>query len=188
MARARTKRHHSAAPGRAIELRIEHIDQLFHTLDPFPFPDRDLDPHAEEFIVDWARELPGNGPISIVVHLPISESKKKEAEKIATAIRHFFAYRTGAAKRDLRELFRSGRVALLIGMTALAVSLALSQLAVRQFGDEGFGYFLEQGLIIIGWVANWRPIEIFLYQWWPIRRRRSLYLRLSEADIQLHPD
>jgi hypothetical protein len=35
----------------AIEIRIEEISQIFHTLDPFPFRKRDLDKDAEEFIV-----------------------------------------------------------------------------------------------------------------------------------------
>jgi hypothetical protein len=42
-------------------------------------------------------------------------------------------------------------------------------------------------LIIFGWVANWRPTEIFLYEWWPIVRRRNLYRRLSQARIELRP-
>lgn len=42
----------------AIEIRIEEIAQPFHSLDPFPFRERDLDRDAEEFIVGWARELP----------------------------------------------------------------------------------------------------------------------------------
>ena len=45
------------APGDLIELRVDNIAQLFHTLDPFPFRERDLDKEAEEFIVGWAREL-----------------------------------------------------------------------------------------------------------------------------------
>ncbi len=43
-----------------IELRVENTAQLFHTLDPFPFRERDLDREAEEFIVGWAQELPGS--------------------------------------------------------------------------------------------------------------------------------
>ena len=42
-------------------------------------------------------------------------------------------------------------------------------------------------LIILGWVANWRPIQIFLYDWWPLRRRRRLYERLARAAIDLRP-
>ena len=46
-----------ATPDHLIELRVNKIAQLFHTLDPFPFRERDLDKEAEEFIVGWAREL-----------------------------------------------------------------------------------------------------------------------------------
>ena len=43
--------------------------------------------------------------------------------------------------------------------------------------------FLEEGLIIVGWVANWKPLEIFLYDWWPLARRRNLYRRLAAAKV-----
>jgi hypothetical protein len=46
---------------------------------------------------------------------------------------------------------------------------------------------MGEGLIILGWVANWRPLEIFLYEWWPIARRRNLYARLAAAEIALNP-
>jgi hypothetical protein len=46
---------------------------------------------------------------------------------------------------------------------------------------------VEESLLIFGWVANWRPIEIFLYEWWPIVRRRNLYQRLSAAEVELTP-
>src|SRR6266545_6709844 len=45
-----------AASGYLIELRVNNVAQLLHTLDPFPFRGRDLDKEAEEFIVGWARE------------------------------------------------------------------------------------------------------------------------------------
>jgi hypothetical protein len=40
-------------------------------------------------------------------------------------------------------------------------------------------------LSILGWVANWKPMEIFLYNWWPIAQRRNLYLRLSRAEVEV---
>ena len=36
-------------PAETIELRVGNMDQLFHTLDPFPFRERDLDREAEEY-------------------------------------------------------------------------------------------------------------------------------------------
>ena len=51
----------------------------FHTLDPFPFRDRDLDREAEEYIVGWARELPLTQSIKIVIHFPRTESQMHAA-------------------------------------------------------------------------------------------------------------
>jgi hypothetical protein len=46
---------------------------------------------------------------------------------------------------------------------------------------------LREGLIILGWVANWRPIEIFLYDWWPLVRKRRLLERLADATVIVRP-
>jgi hypothetical protein len=46
---------------------------------------------------------------------------------------------------------------------------------------------VEESLLILGWVANWRPLEIFLYDWWPLTRRRDLYRRLAAAAVELRP-
>jgi hypothetical protein len=46
---------------------------------------------------------------------------------------------------------------------------------------------VEESFLILGWVANWRPLEIFLYDWWPLARRRDLYRRLSAAPVELKP-
>ena len=76
--------------GHSIELRIEDVSQLFHTLDPFPFRERDLDKEAEEFIVSWARELPCDRPLRIVVHLPEAQAALPEAREIGAAITSYF--------------------------------------------------------------------------------------------------
>jgi hypothetical protein len=44
---------------------------------------------------------------------------------------------------------------------------------------------MEQSLLILGWVANWRPLEIFLYDWWPIRRRVILLRRLAAMPVEV---
>ena len=69
-----------AASGHLIELRVNNVAQLFHTLDPFPFRERDLDKEAEEFIVGWARELSADRAIRIVVHYPESEAQTNAAQ------------------------------------------------------------------------------------------------------------
>jgi len=34
-------------------------------------------------------------------------------------------------------------------------------------------------------VAMWRPLEIFLYDWWPIRADARLFARLSSMPVEL---
>jgi hypothetical protein len=93
----------------AIEIRIEELSQLFHSLDPFPFREKDLDKDAEEFIVSWARELPVDQALRIVVHLPESQASMPEAHELAAALTRYFAYRAQVIALDLKELFRVGR-------------------------------------------------------------------------------
>jgi hypothetical protein len=52
-----------------IALRVGELRQLFNSIDPSPFRERDLDPQAEQFIVDWAREASRTAAPAIVVHL-----------------------------------------------------------------------------------------------------------------------
>jgi hypothetical protein len=170
-----------------IQVRVKDLSQLFDTLDPFPFPERDLDKEAEEFIVGWARELPHDHPLKIVVHMPAGESQKHNVEEIREALNRFFDYRVGVISRDLNEHFRVGRLSLMIGLAVLVLAFALNQLIARVLIEGPLERFIQESVIIVAWVANWRPIEIFLYSWWPIVRRRNLYRRLAEASVELKP-
>ena len=176
----------SNEPFRAlIELQLETIEQLFHSLDPFPFHRKDLDRDAEEFIVSWARELPAGQSIKIIVHLPAPELDKPEAKEIPGAVASYFASRSEASGRDLKDLFRIGRRALSVGLSVLVACVLLSQAAANNLPPRPFGRLIEESFIILGWVANWKPIEIFLYDWWPIVRQRNLYRRLAAAEIEV---
>ena len=90
------------APEEVIGLRVDDIAQLFHTLDPFPFRERDLDREAEEYIVGWARELSGKQAIRIRVNHPDTDAQTKAALALREAFTHYFADRAN-------ELFRVGR-------------------------------------------------------------------------------
>jgi hypothetical protein len=169
----------------AIQIKVEEVTQLFNTLDPFPFRDRDLDKDAEEFIVGWARELPKHQPIQIVIHVPRLETQKADVGQITEALNRYFEYRASNLSLELKALFRVGRLSLLIGLVVLALCLLLGRFFVTVLADSELGRYLSEGLIILGWVANWKPIEIFLYEWWPLAQRRNLYRELSHAHVEI---
>lgn len=168
-----------------IELRVSTLSQLFNSLDPSPFHERDLDDDAETYIVGWARELPVTEPLRIVIHLPVEEAAKARDHRLAEAMSNFFTYRAGILERDLKELFRIGRWSALIGLVVLLMAMGLGHVIRGYLVADPLGRVFEEGLIILGWVANWRPAEIFLYDWWPLKRRCRLYRRLAAADISL---
>jgi hypothetical protein len=175
------------AAAKPIEIQTDKVARLFHTLDPLPFRERDLDREAEEFIVGWARELPKAAPIEIVVHLPPAEAEGAQAADLANAMHSYFSYRADGTAHDMHELFRLGRYSLAIGVVVLAACIGTGSLVLNMFGENQITRFVNEGLIILGWVANWRPIEIFLYDWWPLVRRRRLYRRLAKAKVTLRP-
>jgi hypothetical protein len=45
--------------------------------------------------------------------------------------------------------------------------------------------FLTQSLTIAGWVAMWRPMEIYHYWWWPLRRRGQIFDKLSRMQVEV---
>ena len=169
------------ATGR-IELKLSKVSQLFHTLDPSPFRESDLALEAEEYIVEWALELPKNAPIEIVIHLPWDEFSQPSASDVSRAVKSYFGLRSNGVSREMRELFKTGRLSLVVAIIILSSSLLLAW----QIGNlkEGPVYqILQESFVILGWVAIWKPSDIFLYSWPPLARRRKLFRRLAEATV-----
>lgn len=166
-----------------VELRVDRLTDLFDPFDPFPTPSRDLSRSAEDFIVGWAREAHERAPLSIVAYVPANEARAGDADALAQAVKGHFTARARRVSGDLHELFRVGRVSLVIGLGVLALCIASGSLIEAGMGERPLARFLSEGLIILGWVANWRPLEIFLYAWWPLLARRTLFRRLADAAV-----
>jgi hypothetical protein len=168
-----------------IEVRVSELRRLFNSIDPAPFRERDLDPAVEEFIVDWSREAPTNSPLALLVRLDHPANSAADAGVVRDAIHQFFAQRAIATRRRLRRLFRVGRVSLLIGLAVLTIFLIAAQFVSRRTAATGLGEVLHESLLIGGWVAMWRPLEVFLYDWWPIRAEARLFDRLAAMPVRL---
>ena len=102
-----------------IEVNVNRISQLFNSLDPSPFHERDLDQDAEEYIVGSAEEAPRQHPLRLVIHLPADQVPHTGAADLASAVHHYFAYRETQERRRLRLLLRDGRIALFTGLAFL---------------------------------------------------------------------
>jgi hypothetical protein len=163
-----------------IEIRLHELRQLFHTLDPSPFHEKDLDPEAAQYLEEAVREIGPRRPLKLVVHLPAAAAASDDARALPVSMANYFRYRAEQSRIDLRRLLARGVISLAIGGAFLALCLSLRSSLLAGSGDSDV---LAEGLLIISWVGLWRPVEIFLYDWWPIWRQRRRFDALANAQV-----
>ena len=171
------------APVHRLALRVRELGQLFNSMDPTPFLNKDLDQEAEDFIEAWATGFPPASRFHITIHLEQWPTDGDPSEMLTGAIHNHFSYKAEQTLIALKQLLQQGRMSLAIGLVFVSLYLLAAD-ALGKFGPYTGSTIARESLTIIGWVAMWRPLEIFLYDWWPLQRRIHLYQRLSSAYIQ----
>jgi hypothetical protein len=164
-----------------IEMRLRTVMQIFNS------HEKDLDPDAEEYIAGIVQDFPLAQPMKIVIHLPCKEAECEEAVTLEKAIRNHFNYLEASAARELRLKFRQGRVSLAIGI-AFLLSMGFISTLIAPYTTHGYVAWVAGGLLIVSWVAMWEPINIFLYLWWPIRRKQQTYAKISRMPVEVRHD
>ena len=162
----------------SIDVCVADVRQLFHSMDPAPFRERDLDPKAEEFIFESAQLLSRTVPLRLTVRISDATCKPEDLAALPPAVHEYFARRSASTRVNLRRLLRSGFWSLLIGVSFVAVV----NLVGDWLGQLAGGVFHES-LVIGAWVALWRPLEILLYDWWPVLADIKLLDRLATMEV-----
>ena len=172
-----------------IQVRIRELRQLFNSIDPSPFRERDLDPDCEEFIVSWAREMPPDRALTVDVHVEREQMPPGDlVADVSSAVRSHFAREASLQDLRRRRIVREGRLSLAIGVVLLVLCQGTAALLPSaMLGTPGD--ILRESLIIGGWVVMWHPLEVLLYGIWPVVRERRLLERLAAAEVRVttHP-
>ncbi|MDP2761188.1 MAG: hypothetical protein Q8O64_12455 [Sideroxyarcus sp.] len=162
---------------------MREISQLFNSMDPTPFLNKDLDPEANDFIETWASGYAPDSRFHITIHLEQWPTDGDPSEMMSEAIHNHFSYKAERKRLALKQLLRQGRMSLAIGLVFVALCLFAAD-AIGKIGTNTGYSIARESLTIIGWVAMWRPLEIFLYAWWPLQRKIRLYRNLGHTYIQ----
>jgi len=165
-----------------VELNLNSAAQLFNSLDPSPFRERELDAGAAAYLVDAVRELHGHRHVRVVIYLSPGVDTAT-AETMVQAIHNYFRYREQATRLALRRVLRQGRLSLLVGLLFLAACTGLWRFVFT--GEDVVDRVFSEGFLIMGWVAMWRPLEILLYEWWPVLGDARLYARLAALPVEI---
>src|SRR5690242_12826891 len=150
-----------------IEISVSKLGQLYNSFDPSPFHEKDLDDDADHYIFTAAREIGTDKPFKLVIHVPAEVAQSADVHGIEQSIRGHYLYKLQTTRRDLRHELQRGRISLMIGFVFLAACMAGREVALG-FVPSVVQRIFSEGLLIIGWVAMFGPLEVFLYGWWPI--------------------
>lgn len=177
------RRRYHASGSAAVNIYVRDLSQLFNSLDPSPFWDRDLDREAAEFIEEEFSEKVGARGWNLYVHAHGGGTSPKDLQ---TALETYYGRMAGSARRAIREHLRSGEWTLVAGVGVFLLSMGLRSMLARLLGT--LPQILDEGLIILAWLALWRPAEMLLYGWVPLHRKQQLYERLAGIRVFVRPD
>lgn len=162
-----------------IELRIRDLNQLFDTLDPAPFRTKALDRNTESYLIECAGEHGNYEQLRIVIHG--ADDLAPQLDDIREGIHAHFALALQQAEKRHRRRKRVGRVALAAGVLTLAVTLSIREWVGHLGGTAG--NILSEGLLILAWVALWRPIETIGFDSWDSLEERRLLGALAKVPV-----
>jgi hypothetical protein len=183
LALLRHRRRHRAGSFAAVNIHIRELSQLFNSFDPSPFWDRDLDREAAEFIEGEFSEKLSAETWNLYVH---AHDGTASAMDLQTALENYYGRMAGSARRAVREHLWSSQWTLLAGVLVFLLSMGLRSMLGGLLGT--LPQILDEGLIILAWLALWRPAEMLLYGWVPLRRKQQLYERLARIRVFVRPD
>jgi len=166
-----------------IEVRVHSPHQLFDARDPAPFRERDLDDDFVEYILASAREVSSREPLKIAIHVEETEKDLSRAA-IKEAIHEFFNYKIEMQRSELRTFLKRAQMILVLGLATLFLLLTIAQRIPISPTPNNWN-ILREGLVIFGWVSIWKPIELILFDWYPLLEELRFFHRLLEAEIEI---
>lgn len=169
---------------RWIEVRVKNTQQLFDARDPAPFRERDLDDDFVEYIVSSAKEFLLTTPLKIVIYIEEIENKDLPKDSIREAIHSYLSYQIDLQRTELRSFIRRTEYFLVIGVLILILCLTIAQNLSNET-QVGPVSILREGVVIFGWVSIWKPIELVLFDWYPLYEKLKFYRKLLDTEVDI---
>ena len=170
---------------RYLDIHIDTETQLFNSMDPAPFRRRELDPAVVDYIIAFAEKGPVSADLGLAIRLDSAPSEVNVEAIVADAVCENFRRMAAERRRALRRLFHDGRISLVIGIGFVALSIAIGEGLAAYIGTSNRAQVVVDTFVIGSWVALWHPVNIFLFDWWPLRREARLYDRLSLMTVKV---
>jgi hypothetical protein len=171
-----------------IKLYLNEITHLFTPPDFDPFAHQPVFVSGLEAAANEIKMANRRSEHRLVLYLPAETITPELEQTIRQALDHYCSYKLEESRREVTLLRWEGFEALQTGLIFMAVCLFISLYVSKQETiPEYLQTFVGQGLSVVGWVSMWKPIDIFLYQWWPHWQSRFVYDKIKRAELVIRP-
>jgi hypothetical protein len=147
-------------------IRLSSIDQLFWDFDAHPVAERTLSGDVRWSLLDEWERVRDRAPSHLTIYAPESSLRK-----------------ASGPLRRIDPLSRQERVAAWIGVAVLLICV-VSSTAIDQATDNVFISGLSQGILLVGWVALWRPAERFVVEVMPHVFNRRRFAEFADIEVR----
>lgn len=165
----------------ALEIKVQELRQLFDERDPAPFRQKDLDDDAADYMVSCFRDLPQD-PEMLVIYAGKEIPSQFSAAEVTQALHDFFQFEAERTQRQMRFTLQTGLRSLLIGFSFLTLFSFISYV-LRQQPESIMINMVKETIYLLELVSMWRPVQIFLYEWWPYIELKNIYLKLAKIKV-----
>jgi hypothetical protein len=163
-------------------IRVTSIDQLFWEFDARPVGERTLSGDARWYLLDEWERVRSAEPSALTIYAPEADRAATDEEAVGAAIRSSLLKSSGPLRR-IDPLSRQERVAAWIGVAVLLICVMAST-AMDMASNNIVVSGLSQAILLVGWVALWRPAERFVVEVVPHVVNRRRFAEFADIDVR----
>jgi hypothetical protein len=167
-----------------IVIPLTSTDQLVEPCPPTPFRRRRLKEEAEQFLIERVNALPRYTVVRLLITLPQRDVAKENI--VVEAVHEHFNFRRVEIEAKLKRMRRFGWRSFAVAIAFLTVAITIVQLMKRYLPSGTLSSVAIEGLIILAWIALWRPGELLLYERYPFQRDARLFRKLEQCEVRFN--
>jgi len=163
-----------------IDIAANRVEELYSDYDNTAhFLKKDLEPDLVEYLVESAREI-GKEPFGIRFSFasPVDE---ESTSRVYQSISTYFTYLGHRETRELKQMFRTSVILLLVGLAILTLAVRINLYFAHT--ETVVSHVFAEGLTVAAWVSLWNALATFLINWAPHHRERRLCARIAAAPV-----
>lgn len=170
-----------SADGRIIiDLAVDKVDYLYSDFEKHaPYVKRGLDSDLADYLLDSVREI---GKEPFYIHFRFLDKISAELEsRVRTSIQNYFLYSRELEYRELRQMFRTSFILLVIGLGILTMSVWFTRYIFSQ--QNLLSNVFSESLAVAAWVSLWESLTTVLIHWTPRKRTIRNCEKLINAEV-----